>query len=120
MRWHHIETAEGYEIRDVNALLVATVHNPPHDREDDARLLADAPRMRERLNQLAPDAATRKASLVADLVDWIESSWVSSSRSQRFHRGVRVLAKQLKRSPVSVLAEIQAEAFKQARPEGDE
>jgi hypothetical protein len=112
MRWHHIETADGYEIHDENALLVATVHNPAHDREDDARLLADAPRLRERLNRFEPDAATQRARLIKEQVAWEAMGWVSGKRAHRFHARVKRLAKVLGRNPESVLAEIQGEAHR--------
>ena len=115
MRWHHVRTAEGWEIRDENGLLVASLVNPAHDREDDARLIAEAPATREQLDRLVPNAEARKERLIQELVDWIESGWVSGPRGQHFHHGVRVLATQLKRKPSSVLAEIQAEAYERAR-----
>jgi hypothetical protein len=111
-RWHHVRTDDGWEIRDENALLVASVHNPAHDREGDARLLASAPRLRERLNRWEPDAATQRARLIKEQVQWEAMGWVSSQRAQQFHAGVKRLANARGRNPAGVLAEIQGEAHK--------
>lgn len=110
MRWHHVRTTDGFEVRDENGLVVATIHNPQHDREADASLIADAPRLRERLNRYEPDAATLRARLIKEHVAWFGMGFISSQRAQRFHRGIKRLAKKLCRTHESVLAEIQAEA----------
>lgn len=109
-RWHHVRTPDGFEIHDENGLIVARVHNPTHDREADALLIADAPRLRERLNRYEPDVATVRARLIKELVSWISIGMISSSRAQRFDRGVKRLARMLGRDPESVRAELQAEA----------
>ena len=41
--WFYEYTADGWEIRDENRLLVAIVPDPQHEREADARLIARAP-----------------------------------------------------------------------------
>jgi hypothetical protein len=119
--WHHVRTKTGWEIRDENAALVATVHNPQHDREHDAQLLADAPRLRERLRRIGDmDAPTLRAELLAEMVQWIHSTWLSSSRAKRYRRRATHLAKLLKRDAGSVLAELQAEARTIAERDAEE
>jgi hypothetical protein len=120
-RWHHVRTPDGFEIRDENAALVATVHNPQHDREADARLIADAPRMRERLRRIGDmDAPTLRAELLAEMVQWLHVTWISSSRAKRYRRRANHLARLLKRDAGSVMAELQAEAFVIAKREAGE
>lgn len=46
--WHYLRTDAGWEIRDENALLVAFVPDVLHDREDDARMIANALQRSER------------------------------------------------------------------------
>ena len=110
MRWHHLRTSDGWSIRDENRLEVARVHNPQHDRECDAKLLADAPRLRERLNCYEPTVSTLRAKLVTEMVAWIRSTSMSLERAQSFYARTARLAKALQRGKESVLAEIEHEA----------
>jgi hypothetical protein len=118
-RWHYEKTSDGWSIKDENGLLVATVHNPPHDREDDARLIAEAPTTLARLHRFEPPVEAVRAQLVKEMVVWISSTIFSSGRAHRYHERATLLARRMGVERQALLDEIQREAEAQIAREDE-
>jgi hypothetical protein len=56
--WFYERTADGWEVRDENRLLVAVVPDAQHEREDDARRIVERGPARQ---QVQPDAELEPA-----------------------------------------------------------
>lgn len=59
-RWIYERTGDGWEIRDENRLLVAYLPDARHEREDEAKLIADAPRLGAELTKIKHGRPARR------------------------------------------------------------